>query len=84
MVFKTDIHWHYEYANRLGKAAGRRRIQMQFAEGPLQMRCAPATLQFHLTPERMAQPECTSNLLPPPPSEGEERVVCSDVAIFPE
>lgn len=40
VVFKTDIQWHYEYANRLAKAAGRRRMQMQFAEGPLQMRCA--------------------------------------------
>lgn len=32
----------------------------------------PATLQFHLAPERMAQPECTSNLSPPPPSEGKD------------
>lgn len=54
-----------------GEAAGRRRMQMQFAQGPLQMRCArPATPQFHLTPERMAEPRVhlqSINPLPPPP-----------------
>lgn len=39
VVFIIDIHWHYEYGNKLGKAAGST-CRCNSQRGPKQMRCA--------------------------------------------